>query len=184
MTISEYSRQSSIAIPLRSMHEDRGNAVRNKMSKVATVLSPPQPFAKSMIVLSHDEGIQFMQRFEFRHPRFSVDLPARFSIANETLAGRCTDISTKGMRLELPHAVAPGSCGTVSMRFQDQTIELNARIAHTTSAYSGLEFLCDSIVVCGKVAHLVASLAAPRNRRPMALVPRCDAPSAGPSTKH
>ena len=113
-----------------------------------------------------------MQRFEFRHPRFSVDLPAEFSIANERLAGRCTDISTRGLRLELGHAVVAGVCGRVSLHYQNRTIELNARVAHTASAHSGLEFVDAPTVERGALAHLVAALATPQPHRLMALVPR------------
>jgi PilZ domain len=137
-----------------------------------------------MIVLSLNEARELMQRFEFRHPRFSVDLPVQFSIANEMLAGRCTEISTNGMRLELRHDVEPGCCGTVFLHYQNRTIKLNARVAYTASAQSGLEFLCDSTVERDAVAHLVASLTAPRPRRLMALVPKFDASRGCPSTQH
>jgi hypothetical protein len=125
-----------------------------------------------------------MQRFEYRHPRFSVDLPAQFFLVDEMVAGRCVDISTQGMRLELSRPVAPGSCGTVSLRYQNQTIELNARVTHTGSAHSGLEFLCHSAAEQSAVAHLVALLTAPRKRRPMALVPRFVASYGFRSTRH
>ncbi len=113
-----------------------------------------------------------MKLFEYRYPRFSVDLPAQFSTANETLAGRCTDISTAGMRLESLHAVAPGSYGKVSLRYKNQAIDLNARVAHTDAAHSGLEFLCGSAQERAAVARLVASLKASRKERTMFLMPR------------
>jgi hypothetical protein len=44
-----------------------------------------------------------MRQFEYRYPRFSVDLPAQFVVANEMLPARCVDISVMGMRLSLLH---------------------------------------------------------------------------------
>jgi hypothetical protein len=134
-----------------------------------------------MIVVTLNEDMQSMQRFEYRHPRFSVDLPAQFSIANETLAARCTDISVKGLRLHLLHAIAPGSRGTLTVRCQNQTIALNARVVRTSSEHSGLEFLCDSTAQQSSVAQLVASLTAPHLRHHMSLVPKINAPLCGPS---
>jgi hypothetical protein len=125
-----------------------------------------------------------MQRFEYRHPRFSVDLPVQLSLADEMVAGRCVDISTQGMRLELLRPVVRGSCGMVSLRYQNQTIKLNARVTHTGSAHNGLEFLYHSAAERSAVAHLVASLTAPRNHRPMALVPRPVASYGFRSTRH
>jgi hypothetical protein len=88
------------------------------------------------------------------------------------------------MRLELLHAVAPGSYGKVSLRYQSRTIELNARVAHTGSAHSGLEFLCDSTLEQSAVSHFVASLTAPHNRGVMALVPRFQVSQGSPSAQH
>ena len=125
-----------------------------------------------------------MQRFEYRQPRFPVDLPVQLSIAHETLAARCTDISTKGIRLNLTHTVVAGCYGTVSLRHQNQTIELKARVAHTGSEQSGLEFLYNSTVEQRAVAHLVASLKSPHHRPLMSLVPKLTASLGGPTTQY
>jgi hypothetical protein len=121
-----------------------------------------------------------MQRFEYRYPRFTVDFPARLSTANETLAGRCLNISTNGIRLDLAPAVLPGEYGTVALRHQDQTIQLKVRVAHTGHEHSGLEFLFDSAAERSIVTDLVNTLKNPHNRPVMTLVPKINASLGGP----
>ncbi len=125
-----------------------------------------------------------MHRFEYRNPRFSVDLSAQFHIANEALAGRCTDIGLKGMRLDLPDHVIPGRQGIVFLHHQNQTIELKARVARIGSMHCGLEFVCDSHAERSTVIHLLARLTAPYNRHRMSLVPRVDDSLGGPASRH
>ena len=50
-----------------------------------------------------------MQKFDYRYPRFAVDLPVRFTTQGSTLTGRCKDISHEGMRLELRRSPGPHS---------------------------------------------------------------------------
>ena len=124
-----------------------------------------------------------MHRFEYRNPRFSVDLPAHLSLANERLAGRCTDIGMNGIRLNLPDSLVPGCEGVVCLHFQNQTIEFKARVARIGSMHCGLQFVCDSLAEQSTVAHLVARLAAPHSRQSMSLVPRADASLGGPTVR-
>ena len=120
-----------------------------------------------------------MHRFEYRNPRFSVDLPAQLCIANETLAGCCTDIGIKGMRLDLPSNVVPGCQGIVFLRYQNQTIELKARVARIGPMHCGLELVCDSRAEQSTVVHLLARLETPHSRHQISLVPRIDASLGG-----
>jgi PilZ domain len=125
-----------------------------------------------------------MHRFEFRNPRFTVDLPAQFRIANEALAGRCTDIGIQGMRLDLQDNLVPGCEGIVRLHYQNQTVELKARVARIGSMHCGLEFVCDSHAEQSTVVHLLARLTAPHSRHPLSLVPRVDASLGGPTLQH
>lgn len=109
-----------------------------------------------------------MQKFQYRHPRFPVDLPVKFIAPNSTLAARCTEISEEGMRLELLEPLQSNSCGKVSLRHRDRTLEFNVRVASVGSTHAGLEFICASSAERSQVAHLVASLIAPQD--PPALV--------------
>jgi hypothetical protein len=111
-----------------------------------------------------------MQRFDYRSPRYPVDLPVRLTADNSTRLGRCRDISREGMRLELCQPLPPDACGTVSMTFQNQTLELNVRVAHAGATQDGMKFIYTSDSERNAVARLVASLTAPQDRRRLALV--------------
>jgi PilZ domain len=121
-----------------------------------------------------------MHRFEYRNPRFTVDLPAQFCTVDEPLAGRCTDIGIRGMRLDLVGNVDPGCMGTVVLHYQNQAIELKARVARVGDMHCGLEFVWDSLTAQSCVTHLVAKLTAHRPRQALALVPRADGSLGGP----
>ena len=106
-----------------------------------------------------------MQKFEYRTPRFSVDLPAQFTVEQSTLTGRCREISQEGMTFETRQPLTSGSSGMVSMSYQDRTFEIHARVAHVAEVQSGLEFLYESEAERSAVAQLVASLASSQNRQ-------------------
>jgi PilZ domain len=125
-----------------------------------------------------------MQRFEYRNPRFSVDLPAQFSVARGALAGRCTDIGIKGMKLDLPDHVIAGCQGIVLLHHQNQTIELMARVARIGPMHCGLEFVGDSQAEQSAIVQLLAKLTAPRCRHLMSLVPRVNVSLGGPVLRH
>jgi hypothetical protein len=106
-----------------------------------------------------------MQKFDYRHPRFTVDLPAQFISQGTTLNGRCKDISHEGMRLELRQPLAPGARGVVLVSYQGRTLELSARVAH--AANGGMEFLYESEGERKTVEQLVAALASRSRVGPM-----------------
>ena len=111
-----------------------------------------------------------MQRFEYRGARFSVNLPVQFTERNTTLAGRCTEISKEGLKLELGKPPQCDSCGMVSMCHQGRTLEFCARVVHVGAKDCGLEFIYASDAEQVEVANLVESLAVPQSRpRPMLL---------------
>jgi hypothetical protein len=106
-----------------------------------------------------------MQRFEYRGARFSVDLPVQFTERNTTRAGRCTEISKEGMKLELEEPLESNTCGKVFMCHQGRALEFRARVVHVGVKYCGLEFIYSSDMEQNEVAHLVESLAVPQTRR-------------------
>ena len=124
-----------------------------------------------------------MHRFEYRNPRFPVDFPAQFYTANKTLAGRCTDIGIKGMRLDLPDMSYPAAKGWSLCIIKTGAIELKARVARIGSTHCGLEFICDSHAEQSAVAHLLAKLTAPHSRHLISLVSRVDASLGGPAPR-
>jgi hypothetical protein len=111
-----------------------------------------------------------MQRFDYRSPRYPVDLPVRLTADNSTRLGRCKDISREGMKMELQQPLPPDACGTVSMTFQNQTLELNVQVAHAGETQDGMKFIYSSDSQRNAVARLLASLTIPYERRRPVLV--------------
>ena len=72
--------------------------------------------------------------------------------------------------MELCQPLPQDACGTVSMTFQDQTLELNVRVAHSGATQDGMKFIYSSDSERNAVARLVASLTVPRDRRRLLLV--------------
>jgi len=100
-----------------------------------------------------------MQRFEYRSPRFAVDLPVQLAVEESILAGRCKNISEEGMKLELSRPLPLNARGTVMLICQDRPLELNIRVAYSGKTHDGVEFLYNSDSERIAVAHFVASLA-------------------------
>lgn len=103
-----------------------------------------------------------MQKFEYRSPRFAVDLPVQFTVGPSTLPGRCRNISKEGMRLELCHSLPPHARGTVVLGCQDSAIVLSVRVAYAGETHEGVEFIDTSDSERDTVAHLIESLGAIR----------------------
>ncbi len=112
-----------------------------------------------------------MQKFEYRHPRFSVNVPIRFIAEDSALLGHCTEISKQGMMIDVAQPLVANSCGKVSMHYQDRTLEFKVRVAHAGETHNGLEVLCASSAERTDLAHLVAALTALRPRPALVLVP-------------
>ena len=113
-----------------------------------------------------------MQKFQYRHPRFSVNIPIRFIAEDSALPGQCTEISKLGMRIEVAEPLVANACGKVSMHYQDRTLEFKVRVAHAGDTDNGVEVLCASSVERSNLAHLVAGLTALRPRPALVLVSR------------
>jgi hypothetical protein len=105
-----------------------------------------------------------MQKFEFRGPRFPVDLPVQLTIQNSKLPGRCTEISKEGMKLEVGQVLESNALGTVSMNHLGQTHEFRVRVAHVGPTHGGLEFIYSSDAERTAMAHIVELASVPKNR--------------------
>jgi hypothetical protein len=103
-----------------------------------------------------------MRKFDYRAPRFPVDLPVRLTLASSTQLGRCTEISTEGMRVDLSEPLPPDSFGVVSLTYESLTLEIGIRVTHAKSNYDGLKFLYESDEQRLAVAHLVSLVTASR----------------------
>jgi len=100
-----------------------------------------------------------MQKFEYRTPRYIVDLPVFFRLREESIPGRCREISKEGMRIELQLPVAADTCGTVSLIYKDLSLELRVCVTHAEAEFKGLKFLFESDKDRNAVERLVALLA-------------------------
>jgi|HubBroStandDraft_1064217.scaffolds.fasta_scaffold67716_3 hypothetical protein len=102
-----------------------------------------------------------MQKFEYRTPRYLVDLPVLFSLPNSNIQGRCKEISKEGMKVELQEPVSPETCGIVCIDYMDLSLELRVCVAHAGAGYDGLKFLFESERDRIGVERLVALLSGP-----------------------
>jgi hypothetical protein len=99
-----------------------------------------------------------MQKFEYRSPRFTVDLPVLFASDHTTVPGRCTDISREGMRLEMQELLPKDSEGTILIQYQNSALKLLVRVTHSSEDHEGVEFVYRSDRERRAVAHLAASV--------------------------
>lgn len=106
-----------------------------------------------------------MQRFEFRDPRFSCDLPVRLNFNDSTLTARCTEISIKGMKVEIGQPQQFNSFGKVSVNREGHTIELQARMAYVQETSVGLDLIYSSDTDRKTMVDLVESLVPVRDSK-------------------
>ncbi len=102
-----------------------------------------------------------MHKFTYRTPRYAVDFPVQLMRDDAVVAGRCREISTEGMRLELRRPLPAGFSGVVSLAWRKLHIELRVRLAHSGGGQDALRFVFDSDTERAAVAELVARLADP-----------------------
>ncbi|MGC9199495.1 MAG: PilZ domain-containing protein [Acidobacteriaceae bacterium] len=105
-----------------------------------------------------------MYSFTYRHPRFMVDLPVDFIHAEQTVTGRCADISAAGIRIRFPHALERNLCGRLILRYAGRAIDLQARVVYTGSESSGLEFVCETSEQSEAVSELIDAVAGSQPR--------------------
>jgi hypothetical protein len=108
-----------------------------------------------------------MQKFEYRSPRYVVDLPVLFKLPGGAIPGRCKEIGKEGMKVELEQPVAPGSSGAISINYREVSLELRVTVAHAASGFDGLKFLFESEKDRSGVERLVALLSAPSEPAPL-----------------
>ncbi|HEX4031333.1 MAG TPA: PilZ domain-containing protein [Terracidiphilus sp.] len=100
-----------------------------------------------------------MQKFEYRTPRYPVDLPVQFIVADGCIAGRCRAISREGMTVRFREAVAEDTCGTVSVSYKNISLDLRVCVTHHGEDADGLKFLFEAEQDRNAVERLVELLA-------------------------
>jgi hypothetical protein len=101
-----------------------------------------------------------MHKFQYRSPRYQVNLPVRLDFGDATFSGRCREISQEGMCLELPRALGAHHQGTVSFRYGAASIEIGVRVVRAGTCGGGLEFVFQSDRERGEIAKLLELVAA------------------------
>jgi len=100
-----------------------------------------------------------MQKFEYRTPRYQVDLPVVLLVAEARIAGRCRELSKEGMTVEFREPLSADACGTVSVSYKNLALDLAVCVTHSGGAGDGLKFLFESEQDKSGVERLVALVA-------------------------
>jgi hypothetical protein len=102
-----------------------------------------------------------MQKFEYRNPRYLVDIPVLLTVQNSIIPGRCTEISKEGMTVELREPVPVETRATVSLSYKELSLLMSVRVAHSGTGCDGLKFLLESEEDRISVERLVTLAAGP-----------------------
>lgn len=113
---------------------------------------------------------RMMQKFEYRSPRFPVDLPVLLIMEETSVPGWCREISHDGMKVEFFQQVAMNSCGTLRIGRGDSTLEVRACVARIGSGNHGVRFLFESEYERRALQRLVALTATSKCQPRLALV--------------
>jgi len=111
-----------------------------------------------------------MRKFDYRAPRFAVDLPVWAIFDEERQKGRCIEISTEGMKLEMRQPLSHDSHGRVQVTYLDVTLELPVRVAHSGASFDGVKFLFESDEQRDDLARLVSILSGVKQKLGPSLV--------------
>lgn len=101
-----------------------------------------------------------MRKFDYRAPRFPVDLWVRVTLKGDSWEGRCTEISAEGMRLTSQEPLAVDALGSVQVTYKGITLAVPVRVIHCSSECDGLQFVCNSDEQREDVVRFVDSLTA------------------------
>lgn len=102
-----------------------------------------------------------MRSFNYRVPRYSVDLPVQVVRGEESQFARCTEISRDGMRIESDEWLRLGTRAFVQVPHHPQDACLPIRIANAQCDSYGAVFIFESSDQRNLVNSLIASLTTP-----------------------
>ncbi len=112
-----------------------------------------------------------MEKFEYRNPRFSADLDARFTVDNVQYTGRCKEVSRAGMTLQVEEMLPIHSTGKLSLEFLNHFVEVGARVMHVEEDRLGLVFVYETDAERRSIMRLVEAVAVAANRVGPVLLP-------------
>jgi len=110
-----------------------------------------------------------MRSFSYRAPRYSVDIPVRVTQGGASRLGRCTEISTDGMKVAACPFV-PNSSGSIQIDHEELSLELPFRTVYSALNMGAVEFTLESDEQKQAVDQLILLVSAPRPCRSMVLV--------------
>ena len=97
-----------------------------------------------------------MHKFNYRTPRYVVDLPIRLVLDDFVIDARCKEISRDGMQLEVGQSLPSDFHGLALLEWHGARLELRVRIAHTGAPQDAVRFVFESEKERNAVADLVA----------------------------
>jgi hypothetical protein len=100
-----------------------------------------------------------MQKFRYRIPRYTVDLPVRVDLDGLSVEGRCTQISCEGMQLDLADPLPEAFIGTAVISCPSATLQIRVRRAHSGARQDAFKFIFESDRERIAVAHMVTQVA-------------------------
>lgn len=101
-----------------------------------------------------------MQKFEYRSPRYDVDLSVRLLSGDSSVDGRCREISKDGLCARFSERPEVGSHGKLILSYRNHSLEIPVRVAHAGENSEGLKFLFSSEADRRDIDRLVAAIAA------------------------
>lgn len=99
-----------------------------------------------------------MRSFQYRAPRFSVDLPVYVTQGGSTQLTRCREISVDGMRLDLSGASFPLSCGFIQLGDGISSLKIPFQVRFRETDSIGVMFENQSSEQSEAFCRLIASL--------------------------
>jgi hypothetical protein len=88
--------------------------------------------------------VDSIRKFEYRQPRLSAGFTVEFVLAEQTLQGRCRDVSDTGIRAEFNGAIDVGETGMLILRHPMRVLRQEAEVAYLGRGGVGLSFVFDS----------------------------------------
>jgi hypothetical protein len=85
-----------------------------------------------------------IRKFEYRRPRLIAGFIVEFVLTEQTLQGRCRDVSDAGIRAEFNGPIDVGENGMLILRHPIRVLRLEAEVAYLGKGGVGLSFLFDS----------------------------------------
>lgn len=99
-----------------------------------------------------------MRNFQYRAPRFPVDLPVYLTQGDSTQLTRCREISVDGMKLELMGVSFPFSSGLMQLGDGTSSLKIPFRVHSRAADSIGVMFQNEAGEQCEALTSFVASL--------------------------